>query len=98
MKLINNSVFRKTTENVRKHRSTKFGTTDRRESLLVWEPNYHTTKWYSGNLLAIEINRTEVKINKLVYLSLLILDMSKIIDRTLPFDESLYFRENLLAE
>lgn len=44
------------------------------------------------------MNRTEVKINKPVYLGLLILDMSKIIDRTLPFDESLYFRKNLLAE
>ena len=72
-KLIDNSVFGKTMENVRKHRDIKLVTTDKRRSQLVSEPNYHTTKWFSENLLAIEMKKTEVKMNKLVYLGLSIL-------------------------
>ena len=46
------------------------------------EPNYHTTKWFSENLVAIEIKNTKVKINKLIYLGLSILEISK----TLMYD------------
>ena len=52
-KLMNNSVFGKTMENVRKHGDTKLATTDKRRNQLVLEPNYHATKWFSKNLLAI---------------------------------------------
>ena len=44
--LMNNSVFGKTMENVRKHRDIKLVTTDNRRNQLVSEPNYHTTKWF----------------------------------------------------
>ena len=60
-KLINNSVFGKTMKNVRKHRDVKWVTTDRRRNQLVSEPNYHTTKWFSEGLVAIEIKNTKVK-------------------------------------
>ena len=53
-RLINNTIFRKTIENVRKHRDLKFVTTKTKRNCLVSEPNYHTTKNFSGNLLAIE--------------------------------------------
>ena len=53
-KSMNNSVFGKTMENVRKHIDIKLVTTDKRRNQLVLEPNYHTTKWFSENLLAIE--------------------------------------------
>ena len=47
-KLLNNSVFGKTMENVRKHRDIKLITTDKRRNQLGSEPNYHTTKWFSN--------------------------------------------------
>ena len=76
-KLMNNSVFGKTMENVRKHRDIKLVTTDKRRNQLVSEPNYHTTKSFSENLLAIEMKKTKVKMIKPVYLDLPILEISK---------------------
>ena len=49
-KLMNNSVFGKTMENVRKHRDIKLVTTNEKRNKLVSEPNYHTTKYFSENL------------------------------------------------
>ena len=54
---MNNSVFGNTMENIRKHRDTKLVATDKRRNQLVSEPNYPTTKWFSENLLAIEMKR-----------------------------------------
>ena len=76
-KLMNNSVFGKTMENVRKHRDIKLVTTEEKRIKLVSEPNYHTTKHFSDNLLAIEMKKTKVKMNKPVYLGMSILDISK---------------------
>ena len=72
-----NSVFGKTMENVRKHRDIKLITTDKRRYQLVSEPNYHTTKWFSENVLVIEMKKIKVKMNKPVYLGLSILEISK---------------------
>ena len=76
-KLMNNSVFGKTMENVRNHRDIKLVTTDERRNELVSEPNYHTTKYFSENLLAIKMRKTKIKMNKPVYLGQAILDISK---------------------
>ena len=76
-KLMNNSVFGKTMENVRKRRDIKLVTTEEKRIKLVSEPNYHTTKHFSDNLLAIEMKKTKVKMNKPVYLGMSILDISK---------------------
>ena len=76
-KLVNNSVFGETVENVRKHRDIKLVTTDKRRNQLVSEPNYHTTKWFSEDLLAIEMKKIKVKMNKPVYLGLSMLEISK---------------------
>ena len=74
---MNNSVFGKSMENVRKHRDIKLVTTDKRRKQLVSEPNYYTTKSFSENLLIIEMKKTKVKMNKPVYLGLSILEISK---------------------
>ena len=76
-KLMNNAVFGKTMVNVRKHRDSKLVTTDKRRNQLVSEPNYHTTKWFSEKLLAIEMKKAKVNMNKPIYLGLSILEISK---------------------
>ena len=58
---MNNSVFGKAIENVRKHREIKLVTTGKRRNQLVSEPNYHTTKWFSEDLLAIEMKKIKNK-------------------------------------
>ena len=76
-KLTNNAVFGKAMENVRKHRDIKSVTTYKRRNQLATEPNYHTTKYFSENLLAIEMKKTKVKMNTPVYLGMSILDISE---------------------
>ena len=78
-KLMNNTVFGKTMENVRKHRDIKLVTTDKIRSKLVSEPNYHTMNYISEDLSITEMKRTKVKMNKPIYLGLSILDISKIL-------------------
>ena len=76
-KLMNNSVFGKTMENVRNHRDIKLVTTDKRRNRLALEPNYPTKKYFSDNLMATEMKKTRVKMNKSIYLDMSILDISK---------------------
>ena len=76
-KLMNNSVFGKTMENIRKHREIKLVTTDKKRSKLVSEPNYHTISVISEYLSIIEMKKTKVKMNKPIYLGLSILEISK---------------------
>ena len=78
LKLINNVVFvKKTMENVRKRRYIKLVKTDKKRNPLGSEPNYHTTRYFSEDLLAIEMRKTEVKMNKPVHLGMSTLDISK---------------------
>ena len=78
-KLMNNAVFGKTMENIRKHRNIKLVTTDKKVSELVSEPNYHTMNYISKDLSIIEMKKTKIKMNKPIYLGLSILDISKIL-------------------
>ena len=56
-KLMNKAVFEKTIENVRKHRDIKLVTTERRRKYLGSEQNFHTTKSFTENLLAMEMKK-----------------------------------------
>ena len=58
-KLMINSVFGKTMENLRKHRNVKLVTADEKCGKLVLEPNYNTAKRFSENLLAIEMKKNK---------------------------------------
>ena len=77
-KLMNNAVFGKTMENVRKHRHINLVKTDKKRNKLVSEPNYHTMKLINDNLAIIEMKKVKVKMNKPIYLGRSILDISKI--------------------
>ena len=64
-------------ENVRKYRDIKLVATDKKRSKLVSEPNYQTINLISEDLSIIEMKKTKVKMNKLIYLGLSILEISK---------------------
>ena len=83
---MNNSVYGKTMENIRNHRDIKLVTTDKRRNKLVSEPSYHTTKRFSEKLLAIEMKKTKVKMNKPVYVGMSILDIRKILMQEFSHD------------
>ena len=56
-KLTNNSVFGKAKGNIRKYSVIKLVTRERRRNYLMTEPNYHTTRFFTENLLAIQIKK-----------------------------------------
>ena len=85
-KLMNNAVFGKTMENIRKHRNIKLVTTDKKRNKLVSEPNYHAMNYISEDLSIIEMNKTRVKMKKPIYLGLSILDISKILKYEFWYD------------
>ena len=64
-------------KNVRNYRDIKLVTTNKTRNKLVSEPNYHTTRYFSENLLATEMKKTDVTMNKPVCLGMSILDTSK---------------------
>ena len=95
-KMMCNAVFGKTTQNVRSEKDIKLVTTDVQRNKLVSQPNYHCTKWFSEDLLATEMKKVKVNMNKPIYLEMSILDISK-----LPMYEFWYsylkpkYKENL---
>ena len=74
---MNTVVFVKTMENVRKHRDIKLVIAEKRRNYLVSEPNYDTTKFFTENVLAIKMKKTEILMNKPVHLGLSILELVK---------------------
>ena len=83
---MNNSVFGKTMENVRNYRDIKIVTTNKQRNQFASEPNYHSTKRISKDLLIMEMKQVEVKMNKPVYLDQAILDISKTLMYKLWYD------------
>ena len=77
--LMKKAVFGKTMQNVRKHRDIKLVITQIRRNYMVSEPNFHATKFFTENLLAIEMQKTEILMNIPVYLGFSILELSKIL-------------------
>ena len=86
LKLMNNGFFGKTIENVRKHRNIKLVTTEMTRNYLVSEPNSHTTKFFTENLLAVEMRKSQILMNKPICLGLSILDLSKTVMHKFQYD------------
>ena len=62
---MNNAVFGKTMESVRKHRVIKLVKTESKRKFMVTERNYHTTEFFIENLLSTQINKTGILIKYL---------------------------------
>ena len=71
------SLYSKTVQNDRKHTDIKLVTAEYKRNKLASESNYHSTKCISKHLLVMEMKKTEVKMNKPIYLGQAILDISK---------------------
>ena len=85
-KLLDNSFYGKTMENVRKHRDIRLINTENKRSKLASEPNYYSTKHISENLLIMEMKKRDVYMNKPIYLGQAILDYSKILMHEFWYD------------
>ena len=78
-KLMNNSVFRKMMENIRKHRNIKLGMTEEKYLHTVTRLNFKSGVLFGENLMGCEMGKIKVVMNKPVYLGQAILDLSKIV-------------------
>ena len=90
-KIMNNSVFEKTSKNQTNHKDIKLATSDKRTKRLGSEPNYHFHKKSSEHLMAMEMRKTKVKLTKLRYLGMSILDIGKTLMYEFWYD---YIRPN----
>ena len=81
-KLMNNSVFGKTIENIRNRVDVKLVNTEEKFKKLAAKPNYDGRKIFSKNLTSVHMKKTSLTMNKPVYLGMCILDLSK----TLMYD------------
>ena len=85
-KLMNNSVFGKTMENVRSRKDIKLVSNKDKARKYAAKPNFHHIKIFSENLVAMHMKRTTLTFNKPVYLGLSILDLSKAIMYEFHYD------------
>ena len=85
-KLMNNSVFGKTMENIRKHRNIKLVITEEKYLHMVMKPNFKSGVQFGEDLMGCEIGKIKIVMNKLVYLGQAILDLSKIVMYEFHYD------------
>ena len=85
-KLMNNLVFGKTMENIRKHRNIKLVTTEEKYSKTVMKPNFKAGVLFGENLMGCEMGKIKVVMNKPVYLGQAILDLSKMVMYEFHYD------------
>ena len=85
-KLMNNAVFGKMMENIRKHRNIKLVTNREAYLKLVMKPNFKSGTLFSENLMGCEMGKIKVVMNKPVYLGQAILDLSKIVMYEFHYD------------
>ena len=81
-KLMNNSVFGKTIENIRKRQNIELVDNRKKAAKLTSRPNFDRATIFDKNLIAVHMKKTEVYFDKPVYVGQAILDLSK----TLMFD------------
>ena len=85
-KLMNNSVFGKTTENIRKYSNIKLVTNREAYLKAVMKPNFKSGVLFGENLMGCEMGKIKVVMNKPVYLGQVILDLSKTVMYEFHYD------------
>ena len=85
-KLMKKSVFGKMMKNIRKHRDVKLVTTEEKYLCTVMKPNLKSGVVFGENLMGCEMGKIKVVMNKPVYLSQAILDLSKIVMYEFHYD------------
>ena len=85
-KLMNNSVFGKMMENIRKHRNIKLVTTEEKYLCTVMHPNVKSGVLFGRNLMGCEMGKVKVVMNKPVCLGQEILDFSKTVMYEFHYD------------
>ena len=76
---MNNSVFGKTMENLRKRQDVKLVNSIEKRKKLVSKPNYHSMKIFDNDLVAIHLTKINMKLNRPIYCGFSILDNSKML-------------------
>ena len=84
--LMNNSVFGKMMENIRKHRNIKLVMTEEKYLRTVMKPNFKSGVLFGENLMGCEMGKIKVVMNKPVYLGQVMLDLSKIVMYKFHYD------------
>jgi hypothetical protein len=79
LKLMNNTVFGKTMENVRKRKDVRFPKNEKQQRKLTASPRFHSQRIFHEDLAALELNKTSVSLNKPVYTGFSVLELSKLI-------------------
>ena len=85
-KLMNNTVFGKTMENIRNHKDINLVTSDKKYLKYVMKPNFKDGHPFSKHLLAVEMGKGEITMNKPVYLGQVVLDISKTLTYEFYYD------------
>ena len=85
-KLMNNSVFGKTMENIPNHKDMRLVTNEKKYRKLVMKPNFKGGRKFSENLMGVEMGKSKIKMKKPVYLGQAILDLSKLVMYEFHYD------------
>ena len=83
---MNNAVFGKTMENIRKHKDIKLVTNEKAYLRNVMKPNFKSGVLFGENLMGCEMGKIKVVMNKPVYLGQAVLDLSKIVMYEFQYD------------
>lgn len=86
-KLLNNAVYGKTLEQVRKHKDVKFATSPWYFEKLVFKPTFKSFKIFSEDLTAVHLVKSKVVLNKPTYVGMTVLELSKLIMFRFHYDK-----------
>ena len=87
-KLMNNSVFGKTMENIRKRQNVRLSTAWKQTEKFIHKPSFKRVEIFPDNFCAVHLNKESIKMDKPIYVGTSVLDLSKY----LMYD---YFYNNL---